>query len=131
MELLSLKPTDRMPRPRQRVLLESGLKLDLNKLRRQRLVCPGAKREAIIRWTNTYTGEEIANGVITSSIEGAYEGWLRIKLGSFDQTIIPRSQETQFWRLSVVLSLPGNESLRIGPMDAFRSQPLLQPSGLG
>ncbi len=77
-----------MPKSRQRVCLESGLKLDLNKLRRQGLVSPGAKRGAVIRWTYTYTGEEIAKGVITSNMEGKYEGWLRIQLGSFDQTII-------------------------------------------
>jgi hypothetical protein len=76
-----------MPRPRQRICLESGLRLDLNKLRRQGLVCPGVKRGAVIRWTNTYTGEDIANGVITSNMEGTYEGWLRIQLGSLDQTI--------------------------------------------
>jgi hypothetical protein len=77
-----------MPRPRQRVCLGSGLKLDLNKLRRQGLVSPGAKRGAVIRWTYTYTGEEIANGVITSSMEGKYEGWVRIQLEGLDQTII-------------------------------------------
>ena len=76
-----------MPRPRQRVRLESGLKLDLNKLRRQGLVCPGVKRGAVIRWTNTYTGEVIAKGVMTSNMEGTYEGWLRIQLGGVDQTI--------------------------------------------
>ena len=77
-----------MPRPRQRVRLESGLKLDLNKLRRQGLVRPGAKLWAVIRWTYTYTDEEIAQGVMTSNMEGKYEGWLRIQLGSLDQTII-------------------------------------------
>ena len=83
-----------MPRPRQRVCLESGLKLDLNKLRRQGLVCPGARQWAVIRWTNTYTGEEIANGVITSNMEGKYEGWLRIQLGGLDQTItlVPKAR---------------------------------------
>jgi hypothetical protein len=77
-----------MPRPRQRATLESGLKLDLNKLRRQGLVSPGGKQWAVIRWTYTSTGEEIAKGVITSNMEGKYEGWLRIQLGSLDQTII-------------------------------------------
>jgi hypothetical protein len=77
-----------MPRSRRRVCLESGLKLDLNELRRQALVIPGAKQWSVIRWTNTYTGEEIANGVLTSNMEGKYEGWLRIQLGSLDQTII-------------------------------------------
>src|SRR6476619_6032954 len=77
-----------MPKPRQRVCLESGLKLDLNKLRRQGLVRPGEKCGVVIRWTSTYTGEEIAQGVITSNMGGSYEGWLRIQLGDLDQTII-------------------------------------------
>jgi hypothetical protein len=77
-----------MPKPRQRVCLESGLKFDLNKLRGQGLVRPGTKCGAVIRWTNTYTGDEIAEGVITSDMEGKYEGWLRIQLGRLDQTII-------------------------------------------
>jgi hypothetical protein len=48
-----------MPRPLQRARLESGLKLDLNKLRRQGGVQPGAKiGPHVIRWANTYTGEE-------------------------------------------------------------------------
>jgi hypothetical protein len=75
-----------MPKSRQRVCLEDGLKLDLNKLRRQGLVSPGAKREAAIRWAYTYTDEEIAKGVLASNMEGKYEGWLRIQLGSLDQT---------------------------------------------
>jgi hypothetical protein len=85
-----------MPTPRQRVCLESGLKLDLNKLRRQGLVCPGARQWAVIRWTNTYTGEEIANGVITSNMEGKYEGWLRIQLEALDQTITLVSKARHF-----------------------------------
>ena len=76
-----------MPRSRQRTTLESGLKLDLNKLRRQGLITPGTKCGVVIRWTNTYTGEEIAKGVLTSNMEGKYEGWLRIQLGGLDQTI--------------------------------------------
>lgn len=77
-----------MPRPRQRVCLESGLKLDLNKLRRRGLVRPGAEQWAVIRWTETSTGEEIATATITSNMEGKCEGWLRIQLGSLDQTIL-------------------------------------------
>jgi hypothetical protein len=30
----------------------------------------------------------VAHDVITSNVEGKYEGWLRIRLGSLDQTII-------------------------------------------
>jgi len=76
-----------MPRPRQRITLESGLKLDLNKLRRQGLIRQGTKCGVVIRWTNTYTGEEIAEGIITSPMENKHEGWLRIQLGGLDQTI--------------------------------------------
>ena len=81
-----------MARPRQRVCLESGLKLDLNRLRRQGLVRAGASTSAVVRWTNIYTGEEIEQGVITSNMEGKYEGWLRIKLASVDQaiTLVPK-----------------------------------------
>lgn len=78
-----------MPRPRQRVCLYQGLKLDLNKLARQRLVRPGLTvGPNAIRWTYTYTDEVIARGFITASMEGKYEGWLRIIIGSLDQRII-------------------------------------------
>jgi hypothetical protein len=77
----------KVPRSRQRTTLESGLKLDLNELRRQGLIRPGTKCGVVIRRTDS-TGEEIARGLITSNMEGEYEGWLRIRLGSIDQTII-------------------------------------------
>jgi hypothetical protein len=78
-----------MPKPRQRVNLDRGLKLDLNKLRHQGLVRPGAKiGPNIIRWSYTSTGEIIARGVITANMEGGWEGWLRIQMGSLDQKII-------------------------------------------
>jgi hypothetical protein len=83
-----------MPRPRQRVRLQDGLKLDLNKLIRQRLIRPGAKAGPyLIRWTYTYTGEEIASAVITANMENKYEGELRIQIGGLDQTIflVPRA----------------------------------------
>ena len=77
-----------MPRSRQRTTLESGLKLDLNTLRRRGLIRPGEKCGVVIRWTNTYTGEEIARGVMKSNMEGTYEGWLRIQIEDLNQTII-------------------------------------------
>jgi hypothetical protein len=84
-----------MPRSRQRACLESGLKLDLHRLRRQGGVRPGFKiGPRLIRWTNTYTGEETARALITANMEGRYEGWLRIQLGTLDQWIalVPRSR---------------------------------------
>ena len=62
--------------------LESGLKLDLNKLMRQRFLQPGWRvGPYCLRWTNTYTGEEVATALITANM-GRQQGWLRIKLGN-------------------------------------------------
>ena len=110
-----------MPRPRQRACLDQGLKLDLNRLVRQGLVRPGfTTGPNVIRWTYTYTGEEIASGIIGSSMEREYEGWLRIHIGSLDQRIIlvprPRHFGGRQWyfvcpvmnrRCSVVWMPPG------------------------
>jgi hypothetical protein len=93
-----------MPRPRQRVCLESGLRLDLNKLRRQGLIRPGTKCGVFIRWANTHTGEEIAQGVITSNMEGKYEGWLRIQLGGLDQTTLLFPSHATLEAISGILS---------------------------
>jgi len=71
-----------MPRPRQRFCLQDGLKLDLHKLAGQGLIRRGSKLGPHhIRWTYTYTGEEIASGLITANMEGECEGWLRIQIG--------------------------------------------------
>jgi hypothetical protein len=78
-----------MPRPRQRVCLQHGLTLDLNKLAHQDLVKPGTSvGPHFIRWFSTYWEEEIAHGLISASMEGGYESWLRIQIGNLDQWII-------------------------------------------
>jgi hypothetical protein len=76
-----------MPRPCQRVRLESGLKLDLNRLARRGFIQPGGYKGSGISWTNNYTGEQIASGLITADMSGPDEGWFRIHLGSLDQCI--------------------------------------------
>ena len=83
-----------MPKPRQRICLNQGLKLDINKLRRTGLVRPGSRSGPNgIRWSSDYWGE-IASGVITANMEGTYEGWFRIQLADLDQWIalVPRSR---------------------------------------
>ena len=83
-----------MPRPRQRVCLESGFKLDLNILMRQGAVVPGACSAFHMCWTNSYTGEETARAVITANMMSKHEGRLRIQMGDMEQTIflVPRSR---------------------------------------
>ena len=84
-----------MPRPRKRARLEDGLKLDINKLRRQGLIQPGTYvGPNPVRWWSTYWDEEIARAQISASMTNDYEGWIRIQIGSLDQTIIlvPKSR---------------------------------------
>jgi hypothetical protein len=77
-----------MPRARQRVCLEAGLKLDINRLIRKGVMRPGVRSGPFqISWTNNYTGEIIASGLITANMEGLYQGWFRFQLGSLDQWI--------------------------------------------
>jgi hypothetical protein len=128
-----------MPRPCQRVRLESGLKLDLNRLARRGFIQPGAYKGCGISWTNSYTGEQIALGFITANMNGPDEGWFRIQVGSLDQHIVLVSRPRHFggrqWyficprmnrRVSVLWMPPGARDFacrqRWGRQVAYNSQ---------
>ena len=86
-----------MPRHRNRACLQEGLRLDLNRLRRGRFVCPGTRTGPNhIRWSYTYTDEEIASGLLSASMETERDGWLRIQIGQLDQWIPLRRQPRRF-----------------------------------
>ncbi len=77
-----------MSRPRQRVCLQDGLKLNLNRLIRQGIVRPGTRTGPyLIQWTNSYTGELVASGAVTTDLCGPEEGWLCFQASSLDQWI--------------------------------------------
>jgi hypothetical protein len=78
-----------MPRPCQRVRLETGLKLDLNRLVRNGFIRPGAATGPInIAWRDSYFDEEIAAGIINANMSDPGIGWFRIRLtGGLDQQI--------------------------------------------
>jgi hypothetical protein len=76
-----------MARDRQRVRLEDGLKLDLNRLIRQHVVRPGALRRSTIRWSHRFSDEEVASGRLSADVTRDGRGWLRIELGGLDQRI--------------------------------------------
>ncbi|MFZ0239683.1 MAG: hypothetical protein WAL37_20355 [Xanthobacteraceae bacterium] len=77
-----------MPRPLQRVRLESGFKLNLNSLVRRGFIKPGALTGPVgIAWTDGCTGQQIASGSITADMSGEQNGSLRIRLGRLDQLI--------------------------------------------
>jgi hypothetical protein len=85
-----------MPRPLQRVRLESGLKLNLNRLVRRGFIKPGAITGPVgIAWTEKYTGDEIASGLITADMSGI-QGWFRIQLGQLDQHISLTTKRRHF-----------------------------------
>jgi hypothetical protein len=68
--------------------LESGLKLDISRFARQGFIRFGAATGPVaIKWTNSYTGDEIASGVITANMSDSYRGWFRIRIGQLDQQI--------------------------------------------
>src|SRR5947209_954265 len=78
-----------MPRSLQRACLQDGLKLDLNRLKRQGFVRPGVSTgPRLIQWTNSYTEEAIALGSITADMSGPWRGWFRIQIGQLDQHIM-------------------------------------------
>src|ERR1043166_4765613 len=76
-----------MPRPVQRVRLENGLKLDLNRLARRGSIKSGAINGPVkIAWTDD-TGQQVASGYVTADMSGEHSGWLRIRLERTDQCI--------------------------------------------
>jgi hypothetical protein len=76
-----------MARPRERVCLQDGLKLDLNRLARDGFVRFGSNIGGRgIRWVNSYWGE-VASGTIDADMGTDGSGWLRIRLGGLDQLI--------------------------------------------
>lgn len=90
-----------MPRPRERVRLEDGLRLDLNRLLRLNLVRSGAAWGSTIRWTERLSGRETDCGRISADMTGERTGWLRIELGRLDQRVdlvaVPRPYGGRQW----------------------------------
>jgi hypothetical protein len=85
-----------MPRPRERVCLQDGLKLDLNRLARKGFIKHGTNIGGRgITWTHSYWGE-IATGTISADMSGTDGGWFRIQLGSLDQWITLVSRPRHF-----------------------------------
>jgi hypothetical protein len=82
-----------MPRPRQRACLESGLKLDLNKLKRQGCIVPGVHSAWRSVWTNSYTDEKVASAYFDAHMT-QHEGQLRVQIDDTQQLIFltPRSR---------------------------------------
>lgn len=85
-----------MPRDRQRVQLESGLKLSLPKLMRDGLIVPGRPCTGTLRWTYTGTRDEIARVSYSAHFTSDGEGWIRLHGGQLNQTIALVSSPRHF-----------------------------------
>ena len=72
-----------MARSRQRVRLEDGLKLNINKLIGRGGIQPGSKTRAIVGWPQRY-GEQSSSGVLTAELSYPVRGWMRLEFGSGD-----------------------------------------------
>jgi hypothetical protein len=77
-----------MARPRERVCLEAGLKLNINKLPRYLFIPEdGVVWHHTMCWTDSYTGELVASALISTRLQTARAGWFRIQIGNLDQWI--------------------------------------------
>ena len=72
-----------MARSRQRVRLEDGLKLNINKLIGRGGIQPGSKTRAIVGCPQAYGGQSLS-GVLTADLSYPVRGWMRLELGSED-----------------------------------------------
>jgi hypothetical protein len=109
-----------VPRDRQRVCLESGLKLDINKLIRKGMMQPGSWTRALTSWSYTHGGETIANAIITANMECEERGWIRVEKGKQDQWIDLISQPR---------NLGGRQWYFICPKTSRRCSILWKPPG--
>ena len=85
-----------MSRDRQRVPLEEGLSLDLNKFARYHLVERGARSDdRFLRWVRPQWGD-IASGHVSADMSGTHEGWLQVRIGDFCQCLRLVAQPRKF-----------------------------------
>jgi hypothetical protein len=86
-----------MSRWRQRVCLQDGLKLDLNRLAHRGFNRRGAKSGPLESVELPLTGtRKLHSGVITADMSGTDEGWLRIQLGNLDQRMTLVAHQRHF-----------------------------------
>jgi len=109
-----------MPRPRHRVCLQDGLKLDLNQLARRGFIKFGADIGARrISWSSSYQGE-IARGVISADMTNPDHAWFRLVIGSFAQQITLASRPRHFG---------GRQWFFVCPVSGARAAVLWRPPG--
>lgn len=84
-----------MSRQRQRVCLQDGLKLNLNRLIRNGFVRRDAFARSLIRWSHPYW-DDVATGTIAADLTGDLDGWFQIEVGDVCQRIALRARPRPF-----------------------------------
>ena len=120
-----------MPRPRKRVPLETGLKLDLNRIVRHEVFRSATVPCASIKWTRS--ADVTASGLLIWHLS-AHRGSIRLHLGAVEQSIelvgAPRHFGGVQWyflcpvlgrRVSVLWKPPGASFVRHGKPGAAKS----------
>lgn len=77
-----------MARPRQRVNLQEGLCLNINRLIRLRLLSPGSfTGPRCLVWSYTYSGEKVTCAWLSSDLSELFDSWVKIEFGGQTQII--------------------------------------------
>jgi hypothetical protein len=75
-----------MTRPRERIPLEDGLKIDLNKIHVQAIL-NGEPTQQVIYWDSRYSGDARTIGLLVWRLSSATRGSMRLLLRSLDQSV--------------------------------------------
>jgi hypothetical protein len=109
-----------MSRPRKRVRLEDGLKLDINGLIRDGAAKTGELRRRTISWRGNRSGNEAASAFIETDLRPEPQGWLTVNLGQIQQRI---------QLCAVKRNFGGVQWYFVCPAKACRASVLWMPSG--
>jgi hypothetical protein len=120
-----------MPRPRQRVCLEAGLKFELYRLMRRGCVVPGCYTAFHMSWRNTYTNEQTAIAVVEAEMRQKHEGYLRIKMHDLEQAIILTPRARGFGGHQWYFNVSRRGSLLFGFVETARSERVPLPARMG
>jgi hypothetical protein len=119
-----------MGRARQRVCLQDGLKLDLNRLARNSFIKPSANIGSRgIRWTHSYWGE-IAGGMISPDMSGQKR---RLAAGSAWRSGSENDSGfacAPFWWQTMVLHVSREKPSRVGALEAIGRNSILQSANM-
>jgi hypothetical protein len=121
-----------MPRNLQRLCLQDGISINLNRLlQRGSLVRNGRTVGAGIQWTSNVWGV-VGTGTMSADMTGEQWGWFSIRMnGGADQHIQLKAQPRYFGGETMVLPLPIDAGPGLSPLAAEWSIPVRGTRSMG